>query len=150
MRNKVVFILSHQVIEQWVMRKKTKNRICLRQLQNNSRFWGKNTEAVCHSLLQWTTYCQNSSPWPIHSGWACKVWLIAALSYTRLWSMRPFSLDFYEYDFHPGSHRTVLLDSSVCPLMDEDKTVVQASWWEGLTVGKTESCPGGQGYAQSV
>ena len=27
---------------------------------------GKNTELVCHSLLQWTTFCQNSPPWPIH------------------------------------------------------------------------------------
>ena len=26
---------------------------------------GKNTEVVCHSLLQWTTFCQNSPPWPI-------------------------------------------------------------------------------------
>ena len=23
---------------------------------------GKNTEEVCHSLLQWTTFCQNSPP----------------------------------------------------------------------------------------
>ena len=23
---------------------------------------GKNTEVVCHSLLQWTTFCQNSAP----------------------------------------------------------------------------------------
>ena len=30
---------------------------------------GKNTEVVCHSLLQWTTFCQNSPLWPIHLGW---------------------------------------------------------------------------------
>ena len=30
---------------------------------------GKNTEVVCHSLLQWTTFCQTSPPWPIHLGW---------------------------------------------------------------------------------
>ena len=29
---------------------------------------GKNTEVVCHSLLQWTTFCQNSPLWPIHLG----------------------------------------------------------------------------------
>ena len=29
---------------------------------------GKNTEVVCHSLLQWTTFCQNSPPWPVHLG----------------------------------------------------------------------------------
>ena len=26
---------------------------------------GKNTGVVCHSLLQWTMFCQNSPPWPI-------------------------------------------------------------------------------------
>ena len=30
---------------------------------------GKNTEVICHSLLQWTTFCQNSPPWPVHLGW---------------------------------------------------------------------------------
>ena len=25
---------------------------------------GKNSEVVCHSLLQWTTFCQISPPWP--------------------------------------------------------------------------------------
>ena len=37
---------------------------------------------------------------------------------------------------------------SVCPLMDEDKRLVEASLWEGLAVGKTGSCSGGQGHAQ--
>ena len=30
---------------------------------------GKNTEVVCHSLLQWTTFCQTSPPWPGRLGW---------------------------------------------------------------------------------
>ena len=30
---------------------------------------GKNTEVVCHSLLQWTTFCQTSPPWPTHLAW---------------------------------------------------------------------------------
>ena len=30
---------------------------------------GKNTEVVCHSHLQWTTFYQNSPSWPIHLGW---------------------------------------------------------------------------------
>ena len=30
---------------------------------------GKNTEVVCHSFLQWTTFCQTSSPWPVDIGW---------------------------------------------------------------------------------
>ena len=29
---------------------------------------GRNTKVVCHSLLQWTTFCQNSPPWLIHLG----------------------------------------------------------------------------------
>ena len=29
---------------------------------------GKNTDVVFHSLLQWTTFCQNSPPWPVHHG----------------------------------------------------------------------------------
>ena len=32
-------------------------------------FSGKNTEVVCHSLLQWTPFCQTSPPWPAHLGW---------------------------------------------------------------------------------
>ena len=47
---------------------------------------GKNTEVVCHPLLQWTTFCQTSPPWPIQVGWPHMVWL----SFTELdkaWSM---------------------------------------------------------------
>ena len=29
---------------------------------------GKNTEVACHSLLQWTTFCQTSPPWPAPLG----------------------------------------------------------------------------------
>ena len=29
---------------------------------------GKNTEVVCHFLLQWITFCQISPPWPTHLG----------------------------------------------------------------------------------
>ena len=36
---------------------------------------GKNTEVVCHSLLQWTTFCQTSPPWPTHLGWSHMAWL---------------------------------------------------------------------------
>ena len=40
--------------------------------------WGsqdKNTEVVCHSLLQWTTFCQTSPPWPTRPGWPHRAWL---------------------------------------------------------------------------
>ena len=36
---------------------------------------GKNTEVVCHSLLQWATFCQTSPPWPVHLGWPHMAWL---------------------------------------------------------------------------
>ena len=39
-----------------------------------------NTGVGCHSLLQWATFCQNSSLWPVCLGWACTAWLIASLS----------------------------------------------------------------------
>ena len=35
---------------------------------------GKNTEVVCHSLLQWTMFCQDSPPWPVHLGWPYTAW----------------------------------------------------------------------------
>ena len=36
---------------------------------------GKNTEVVCHSLLQWTTFCQTTPPWPARLGWPHRAWL---------------------------------------------------------------------------
>ena len=36
---------------------------------------GKNTEVACHSLLQWTTFCQTSPSWPAHLGVAPQAWL---------------------------------------------------------------------------
>ena len=50
--------------------------------------WGKNTDLVCHSLLHWTLFCQNSPAWSIRLGWPYMAWLIVLLSKTRLWSMR--------------------------------------------------------------
>ena len=34
-----------------------------------------NTEDVCHSLLQWTTFCQTSPPWPTCLRWPHMAWL---------------------------------------------------------------------------
>ena len=36
---------------------------------------GKNTAVVCHSPLQWTTFCQTSPPWPVRLGWSHTAWL---------------------------------------------------------------------------
>ena len=41
---------------------------------------GKNTDVVFHSLLQWTTFCQTSPPWPDRLGWPHTV----CLSFTEL------------------------------------------------------------------
>ena len=98
---------------------------------------GKNTEVVCHSLLQWTTFCQNSPPWPVRLEWPYAAWLMVSLNYTRLSSMWSVWLVFCDCGFH-----------SVCPLMDKDKRLMGASWWERLTEGEPESCSDGQGYAQ--
>ena len=40
-----------------------------------------NTGVVCHSLLHWTTFCQNSPLWPVHLGWPCATMLIVSLYY---------------------------------------------------------------------
>ena len=50
--------------------------------------WGsqsKNTEVVCHSLVQWTTLCQTSPPCPPILGGPTWHGLVS-LSQTRLWS----------------------------------------------------------------
>ena len=48
---------------------------------------GRNIEVVCHSLPQWTTFCQNSPPWPVYFGWSGMAWLIGSLNYRR-WGHR--------------------------------------------------------------
>ena len=78
---------------------------------------GKNTGVVCHSFLQWATFCQKSlAPWPIHPGWPHTAGLTASLSYTILWFVWSFWLVIV--GFCSGSCGIVVLASSVCPLMD--------------------------------
>ena len=38
-------------------------------------FSRQESEVVCHSLLQWTTFCQTSPLWPILLGWPHTAWL---------------------------------------------------------------------------
>ena len=54
---------------------------------------------VCHSLLQWTTLCQTSPPWPIRPGWPHMAWLsfIELDRTVVLWSDW---LVFCDYHFH--------------------------------------------------
>ena len=67
--------------------------------------WGSLTGVVCPSHLQWTTFYQTSSLWPVCLEWPCTACFIASLSYTspftttRLWSVKgrqPW-LDLYLY-----------------------------------------------------
>ena len=57
--------------------------------------WGsqdKNTEVVCHSLLQLTTFCQTSPPWPAHLGWSHTAWFsFIELDKDVEWVAYPFS-----------------------------------------------------------
>ena len=54
---------------------------------------GKNTEVICHSLLQWTTFCQNSPPWLVYTAIAhsfikldkAVVHVIRLVSFLWLW-----------------------------------------------------------------
>ena len=72
--------------------------------------------------FKWTTFCQNSPPWPRLLGWPCTAWLIVSLSLTRLWSMWSDWLVSCDCGFQ-----------SVCPLMKKGKRLMEASWWERLT-----------------
>ena len=63
--------------------------------------WGsqsKNTEGVCHSLLQGTTFCQTSPPWPICLGWPHTAWL--SFIELGLWSVWLDWLVFCDYGFN--------------------------------------------------
>ena len=53
---------------------------------------------VCHSLLQWTTFCQPSPPWPVRPGWPHTAWL-SFIELDRLWSMWSDWLAFCDYGF---------------------------------------------------
>ena len=54
----------------------------------------------------------------------------------RLWSVW---LVFHDCGFH-----------SVCSLMDKDKRLMEAFWWERLTKGETGSCSDGRHHAQWI
>ena len=58
------------------------------------------------------------------------------------------SLAFWNCGFRSGGCGIIGLASSVCLLMDDNERLMEASWWEGLAVGKIGSCSGGQGHAQ--
>ena len=47
---------------------------------------GKNTEMICHSLLQWITFCETSPPWPICLGWPHMVLEIPKEHFMQRWA----------------------------------------------------------------
>ena len=99
-------------------------------------FMGFSRQEYCSGLPFLLTFCQNSPPWPVRLGWPYIAWLIVSLSYTRLWSMWSVWLVFCGCGFH-----------SVWPLIDEDKRLVEAFWWEWLAVCWTGSWSALVGWA---
>ena len=107
----------------------------------------------------------------------CLFILFMGFSRQECWSGFPFSspvdhiLSEFSIMTHPSwvalhgmAHSFIVLDKAVIPVIslvsflwlwfsfclssnDEGKRRVEASWWEGLAVGKTRSCSGGQGHA---
>ena len=45
---------------------------------------GKNTGVGCHSLLQWTTVCHNSTLWPVCLWWPCTTQQPGQFSYPEM------------------------------------------------------------------
>ena len=64
-----------------------------------------------------TTFCQKFSLWPIHLELPWTAWLIASLSYMRLWSIWSFWLAFCDCGFHSG-------DSGIIVLL-----LLSVPWW---------------------
>ena len=79
-----------------------------------------------------------------HSSWVALHGM--AYSFTELHKAVVHAIILVSFLF--GDHGVVVLASSIFPLTGEDKRLVQASWWEGLAVGKTGSSSGGHGHAQ--
>ena len=97
---------------------------------------GKNTEVVCHSFSSGPRFVRTLHHDPsvlgcLHSMAHNFIELDKALTMWSDW------LVFCDNGFH-----------SACPLMEKDKRLMEASWWERLTEGETGSCSHGQGRAQ--
>ena len=97
---------------------------------------GKNTEVVCHSLLQWTTFCQPSPPWPVCPGWPHTAWL-SFIELDRLWSMWSDRLAFCDYGFSVSALWCPLTRQNDRILKEELPRSVGAQyamrWLDGIT-----------------
>ena len=87
---------------------------------------------VDHALSEFSTMIRPS--WMALHGMAHSF-----IEFTRVWSMWSVWLVFCDCGFH-----------SVCPLMDKDKRVMEASWWERVTERGTGSCSDGQNCIPSL
>ena len=85
---------------------------------------------VAHIL--WESSAMTHPTWRPYTAWLRVSW-----SSTRLLSMWSDWLVFCDCGVH-----------SVCPLMDENNRLMEASWWERLTEGETGYCSDGRGHAQ--
>ena len=57
------------------------------------------------SILQWTTFCQNSPPWSIWLGWPYTAWLIVSLN----WTSKKLLLSFWRKFWNTTQQRWILL-----------------------------------------
>ena len=79
-------------------------------------------------ILKWFALPFSSGPHSVRilhhdlsSGCPYTAWLTVSLSSTRLWSLWSDRVVFCDFGFQ-----------SVCPLMEKDKRLMEASWWERL------------------
>ena len=104
----------------------------------------KNMEVVCHSLLQWTTFCQTSPPWPIRLGWPHTAWL-SFIKLHKLWSVWSDWLVVCDCGFSvsalwcPRSVPTVLLGFLLPWTWGISARLLQQSTWTVITLSDYKS-----------
>ena len=79
------------------------------------------------------------------------------LTMTHPSQVAPHSLAHSLVELHEGVIHAIFFGNilwwgfhSIYPLVDEDKRLVEASWWEELTVRETGCCTDGQGHARWI
>ena len=107
---------------------------------------GKNAEVVCHSLLQWTTFCQNS------------LWIIGAFelsSWKRLlrvsWTARRSNRSILQEISPEYSFERLMLKLNTLATWCEELTHLKRPWcWEGLGAGGEGDDRGWDGWMASL
>ena len=98
---------------------------------------GKNTDVICHSLLQWTTFCQTSPPWPVCLGWPHMAWLrFIELEKTVVHVIRFASYLGCGVSLHgcsiKGQLLLLTLDEGYLPIGDVNTVLPQTMWILGV------------------